>query len=181
MDEKLKEKTSNNDENLLNEELYKSIVMNVNENDLKSLKQSKELFNIEKLRIESLKVNTQQAKEDAIDETFLNKFIENIQEFEDKIDAEYRSILSNTNQILVKSKRNHDLNLKYDFNLPKLNLTKTKSKDINNYQSVQSKLSDIDSKLNFYENYFKNVQSSTTKNCELLSENFDDCLIVTNK
>ncbi len=177
LDEKLKDTNCQVD---YDDATYKSLVMSINEHEIDRLKESKKKFNIEKTKIEKLKINSQNFKDELIDQEFVDKFIDKIEEFDSKLENEFIKIM-NKNTISTKSTKRFNVNEIFNFDLPKLNLLKPKAKDSFNYQTINSKINILEKKLEKIDANFKGFQVKSVNKCELLADNLQDCLIVTNK
>ena len=150
--------------------------MHINEQQFERLKISREVFNTEVLKLDNLQSDTIELKDDEI----FNQFIDKIEEFESKIEKEFGNIL-NQSTIATKSIKRFNIDEKFDFNIQKLNLLKSKSKENCNYQTMNSKINKLEKKIQKFDLQFKSQKAITVEKCERISDKLQDCLIVTNK
>ena len=171
LDEKIKDSSSTSAVDY-EDPIYKSSVLNINEQEIDRLKISREKFNHEKLKLEKTFDNVDDNDE------FLSKFKDKIDEFENKIELEFKNIL-NSSTIKTKTNNRPLSNEMFNFNLQKLNLIKSKSKDSNNYQTVSSKFSNLEKKIKNLETKYKIQKEKSVEKCEKIANNLQDCLIIT--
>ena len=156
--------------------IYKSSVLNISEQEIQNLKVSRDKFNQEKLKID-LK-SDDGLKED---DEFLNKFKDKIDEFENKIELEFKNIL-NSNTIKTKSNKRSNQEETFNFNTQKLNLIKSSAKSTkDNYQTISSKFNNLEKKIKNLESKYKNQKEKSVEKCEKIADNLRDCLIITKK
>lgn len=153
--------------------------MNINEQEVDRLKAFRKDFNCESNNLVKKAASVAKLEEDDEDE-FLNKYQDKLDEFDQRIEFELKNIL-NRNTISTKSNKRFDVNEIFNFDVQKLNLIKSKSKDSCNYKSVASKFESLEKKILNIESNYKIEKEKAVKRCENIADNLQDCLIVTDK